>query len=41
MKTCTSSLVEIGVASEETRGIPMGHYLDGGTVFPNIYKPAP
>ena len=39
MKTCTSSLVEIGVALEETRGMPNWPRLDGSTVFPNITKP--
>jgi hypothetical protein len=39
MKTCTSSLVELGTASEETRGMPNWPRLDGQTVFPNITKP--
>ena len=39
MKTCTSSLVELGAASEETHGMPNWPKLDGGTQYPNITKP--
>ena len=39
MKTCTSSLVELGTATEETRGMPNLPRYDGRTTWPNITKP--
>ena len=39
MKTYTSSLVDLGKASEETRGMPNWPRFDGQSVYPNVTKP--